>query len=583
MANFDVVARLSADIGNFQSGMQQAASAVSELQSSTGNAMQKIGSTMQGVGKGLTAAVTAPILGIGAATVNLGIGFDDSMRRVQAISGATGDELQGLEDIAREMGATTRYSASEAANGLEYMALAGWDTEQMISALPGVLNLAAAGGMDLARASDIVTDSMSMFGMEATEATRAADVFAAAQSKSNTNTEQLGEALTRAGPAAAAAGETLESTSAILGILANNGIKGSKAGTTLNAMFRDLSASAEDGAVAIGDTAVAVYDANGQMRPMVDIISDIETATAGMSDEQRDAALSSIFQQQSLQGLLPLLSSGADSIYELEEALKNSNGTAAEMAEIMEGGLGGAFRNLKSALEEAALSIFKVLEPAIRSLGEYIQKAVDWFNSLDDATKENIVKWALIAAAIGPVLIIFGTLISAVGKIIGAFSLLKGSFTLIKSAATLVSGAFKALGAVFAFLMSPIGLLIAGIAAVVGILIYLWNTSEAFRDGVIAVWESIKNAAIIAFEAIGEVLRKAGEWLGEFFTRIAEADWSGAWGMVKSAASTAWEGVKSVTSSAWEGIKNVVSVAVEAMPGILSTVGGALSSAWSFV
>lgn len=218
-------------VSDFEKAIAGAQNSIKSFENASGK--------LKDTGKTLTKRVTAPLVALGGVAMAVGSQYEASMSNVQAISGSTADEMKVLEGVAREMGATTRYSASESADALSYMALAGWDVEQMTSALPDVLNLATAGSLDLASASDIVTDMMSMFGMEADEASRASDVFAAAQSNSNTNVEQLSEALINAGPAAAAVGYELEETSAVLGIFANNGIKGGRAGTILNAMLRD--------------------------------------------------------------------------------------------------------------------------------------------------------------------------------------------------------------------------------------------------------------------------------------------------------------------------------------------------------
>ena len=245
---FDLLARLKADVSDFQSKMGSASDLMNQFSGTTGDAMQSVGSAVSGIGKQLTVGVTTPLVGLVAISAKLGVEFEQSMSKVEALSGATGTELKALEDTAREMGATTRYSASEAADALGFMALAGWDAEQMMSGLPAVLDLATSGALDLATASDIVTDMMSMFGYEAEEASRVSDIFAQAQAKSNTSVEQLNEALINAGPSAAAANQSLETTTAILGILGNNGIKGGEAGTLLNNMFNDLQKSAEGGA-----------------------------------------------------------------------------------------------------------------------------------------------------------------------------------------------------------------------------------------------------------------------------------------------------------------------------------------------
>lgn len=452
-----------------------------------GKSVEGLKSTSEGLGKvasGMMKGVTLPVLGIGTAVMAVGKQYEESMSSVQAISGATADEMDKLRSVAREMGATTRYSASEAADALGFMALAGWEVDEMTAALPGVLNLATAGQLDLAKASDIVTDMMSMFGMEAGDASKAADIFAAAQSKSNTNVEQLSEALLNAGPAAAAAGADLEQTSAILGVFANQGLKGGRAGTTLNAMFRDIKNSSEKGAIAIGKTKVAVYDASGEMRSMGDIMFEVQEATKNMTSEQRDAALAGVFQQQSLSGVNMLLAAGSDELAELEHALYDSKDTAMDMAAIMDDNLGGAMANMQSALEEVALGFFDVAGGPMTELVNKITGLIQWFGNLSGETKQWIAIAAGIAAAIGPVLWVIKKVMDVIIGMPAALALLSG----------------------------PVGAIIAAVVAVIAIgalLIANWDKVKAagqammdllipefglLMDAVKEVWETIKTA-----------------------------------------------------------------------------------------
>ena len=509
MADFNVIARLSANVRDFQKGMSEAQSSLRDFERTTGSTFDKVGGVMSNVGKGLTVGVTTPLLAMAGVATKVGAEYEASMSHVQAVSGATGDELDQLKDVAREMGATTRYSASEAADALGFMALAGWDTHQMTEALPGVLDLATAGGLELATASDIVTDMMSMFGKEAEEAARAADIFASAQANANTDVEQLGAALLNAGPAAATAGQDMEQTSAIIGVLSNNGMKGSRAGTALNAMFRDLQANAEDGAIAIGETSVAIYDAEGNMRNMVDIIADVEGATADMSSEQRASALSAVFQQQSLAGMNILLKDGSDAIRDLEGSIYDSNGAASEMASIMDDNVQGAMLGLKSAAEDVMISFFEMSEGPIRTLIDRVTELIRWFGGLDSQTQQTIAIIAGIVAAIGPVLWIMGSLVSQVSNVAKAF---KWGFGQI---GTIAGGGGKAI----TFMTSPLGLVLVAIGAVIaiGVLLYKnWDTikEKASELGarISEAWSRIKDNVIRAVDNMRQgVIDKALE------------------------------------------------------------------------
>lgn len=460
------------------------------------NQMGGIGDKMTTVGKGMTAGLTVPILGIGATALKGSMDFEAGMSNVQALSGATGDDLQALENIAREMGSKTKYSAKEASEGLEYMALAGWDTEQMIAGLEPSLKLAGAANMDLGQSTDIVTDTMSMFGMEAQEATKMTDMLAYAQANSNTDVAMLGEALKYAGASANAMGYDMADTTAILGLFADQGLKGSAAGTTLNAMFRDMKDKSEDGAIAIGENNVAIVDAEGNYRDFADIMEDTIGATEGMTVAERDRALGAIFGTQAIKGVNMVMEAGSDTLKEFEEDIRNSDGAASDMYDTMQDNLKGAFDTLKSAVSEAGLSIGDTLIPIIQSAAEWINKWVDRFNSLDDSTKETIVKIGLLVAAIGPVLMIVGKVISIGGALMGGIGALSG---------------------VLGVLAGPVG----AVMAVVGVGILLYKN-----------WDTIKE--------------KAGELKDNISKR---------WDDIKTATSEKWENVKETVSDKWENIK----------------------------
>ena len=348
-----------------------------------------LGTTVQsGVGKLGNVAKTAAVavggamVAMGGYAIKVGSDFESAMSNVAAISGATGDDLQMLEDTAREMGATTQYSATEAANALSYMALAGWDANQSASALPGVLNLAAASGMDLASASDMVTDYMSAFGMSCEQSGYFADMLAYAQSNANTTAELLGESYKNCAANMAAAGQDVETTTSLLSMMANQGLKGSEAGTALAAVMRDLTAKMSDGAIKIGDTSVAVQDANGNYRDLTDILQDVESATNGMGDAEKAAALSSTFTADSIKGLNLVLNAGVSNAADFENHLRNSAGTAEQMADTMNDNLAGAMKSLQSRAEAFGIAIYESFSVQLK---DAVNAAASALGSLTDA------------------------------------------------------------------------------------------------------------------------------------------------------------------------------------------------------
>lgn len=314
---------------------------------------------------------------VAKSTFTIGADFDSAMSEVSAIGGATGDDLEMLRDTAKEFGSTTVFSASESAQALKFMALAGWDAEKSSSALGGVLDLAASSGMELAQASDMVTDYMSAFGMEASKSGYFADMLAYSQSHANTSVEQLGEAFKNSAANMNAAGQDVETTTSLLAMMANQGFKGSEAGTALTAIMRDMTAKMKDGAIKIGDTSVAVQDASGNYRDLTDILKDVESATDGMGDAERATALSTAFTADSIKGLNLLLNAGVGEAEEFEKQLRNSGGTAKEMADIMNDNLNGDITALKSQFEGIQIAIYEKFEPALRSAVSIISKLLE--------------------------------------------------------------------------------------------------------------------------------------------------------------------------------------------------------------
>lgn len=578
-----------AEVGSLFVRLRADASEFEETMQNIGGEIQGAGRNMQSAGKGMMKNVTAPLVGVAGAAVAVGVGFDDQMARVQAISGATGDDFEVLRGTAQELGSTTRFSASEAAEGLEYLALAGWDANEMAGGLGGVLSLASAAGMDLGRTSDIVTDTMSAFGIAAEDSGEVADMFATTQANANTNVAQLGEALSKAGPTVAAMGLGLDDTQAALGLMADQGLKGSRAGTALQAVMRDLSANAEDGTVSFGDFDVALYDAEGNMRDFGDILGDLEGGLEGMSQEQRNAALSSVFQQQALQGINPLLGEGSDRYEELRTSIQESEGASDRMSDTMEGTLGGSFRALKSQVEGVLIQLSDVLTPLIRDeimpiverFVGFIGNLIERFSSLDSRIQIVILAVAGIAAAIGPLLIVFGTMVVAVGALVPLIG---------------------TLGAGIALLASPITLVVVGIAALAAGLIYAYTQSETFRNIVNEVVSFVRDVAVAAFNRISERLREfADNVLPELI-----ATWESLKGAIDTAVSFIWDNViqpvfsaikgfleehsetiKTVLQGAWEIIESSIATAVDIIEGIiiaaLALIRGDWETAWEAV
>lgn len=324
--------------------------------------------------------------------VEVGSSFEAGMSEVEAISGATGSELEALENKAKSLGSSTKFSATEAANAMTNMSLAGWSVNQTLSGIDGVLQLAAASNMDLADASQIVTDNISTFNLEASQSTHLADMMAYAQANSSTTAAELGEAYKNCGANMNAAGQDIETTTSFLEALANNGLRGSEAGTSLAAVMRDMTSKMKDGKIAIGDTSVAVMDSSGNFRDMTDILKNVENATDGMGDAQKQAALMSTFTSDSIKGLNMLLNTGADQVAGYEDSLRNCSGAASDMADTMQDNLQGKLTELSSATEGLGIAVYDYisgpLQGGVELLTDVVSGLTDAITPQKDAMED---------------------------------------------------------------------------------------------------------------------------------------------------------------------------------------------------
>lgn len=383
-----------------------------------GAMIQSVGKKMTSVGTTLTKYVTVPIVGLAAAAVKTTADFDKSMSKVAAVSGATGKDFEALRSKAREMGATTKFSATEAAEAFNYMAMAGWKTEDMLEGVEGIMNLAAASGEDLATTSDIVTDALTAFGKSASDSGRLADIMAAASANANTNVAMMGETFKYAAPVAGALGFTMEDTAIAVGLMANAGIKSSQAGTALRTGLTNLVKPTKQMQDAMEKYGIEITNADGSMKSMREIVEMLRDKLGGLDEAEQAAAAGAIFGKNAMSGWLAIINASDEDVEKLTQAIDNSDGTAKKMAETMQDNLAGQLTILKSQLQELAISFGDILVPKIRKAVEWVQKQVDAFNDLDPKTKEQIVKFGLLAAAIGPVLVVGGKFVTAVGGIV---------------------------------------------------------------------------------------------------------------------------------------------------------------------
>lgn len=519
----------------------------------TGEKLKTVGDNISSAGQKLL-PVTAGVTALGTAAVSTAANFESSMSQVQATMGITKDAMSTvngesvntmdtLSALAKKMGSETAFSASECAEALNYLALAGYDTQQMCDTLPTVLNLAAAGGIDLAAASDMVTDAMSALGMGVDEAGTMVDQMAKTASTTNTSVAQLGEGILTIGATAKTVkGGTAELNTA-LGILANNGIKGAEGGTHLRNVILSLQNPTDKAAACMEQLGLDVYDSEGNMRSLNDILGDLNTSMDGMTAAEKSNIIGQIFNKTDLSSVNALLANTGSTWDDLQQSIIDSGGAAQQMADTQLDNLQGQITILKSALEGLAISFGELLLPAIKMIVGWVQKFVDWLNGMDEGTKKVVTTIALLAAALGPVLIVIGKVVSAVGTIMTIVPKVAGVINTVKTA-------FAALNTTM--LANPIFLIIAAITALVAAFIYLWNTNEDFRQFWINLWENVKEVAIAVWEAIKN-----------FFTA--------AWEAISSTAQAVWNGIKDFFSGLWEGIKTIFSTVVEVIKTIITT------------
>jgi len=495
----------TAELNKMQSELKDIPGGLEEMAGKLDAAGQK----MQDAGKAFAPVSAAAAAGLGAA-VKTAADFDSAMSKVGAVSGATGDEMAALRKKAREMGATTKFSASEAAEAMNYMAMAGWKTEDMLSGVEGIMNLAAASGESLGTTSDIVTDALTAFGLSAQDSGHFADILAAASSNANTNVSMMGETFKYVAPIAGAMGYSAEDTALAIGLMANSGIKASQAGTSLRAIMTSLQGEITISSAAMGDMVIQTTNADGTMRSFSDILADCREAFSHLTESEAANAAEAIVGQNAMSGFLALMGAGEADVNKLTDALTNADGASQQMAEAMQDNLNGQLTILKSQLEEAAISLGESLMPMLETLVGHLQDAADYFNGLDDSTKQNIATFALAVAAIAPVLIVVGKLASSIASVMTLVTKLSPFVTgtlipAITGAKTAFLGATVAVGGISAPLWAVVAVVGAVVAA--GVLLYKnWDTvkekATELKDKVAQVWDDIKTTVKNAIDKV---------------------------------------------------------------------------------
>lgn len=499
--------------------------------------LKKVGEGISSIGKKLTMGLTLPIAGIGVASAKTAMDFEAGMNEVSAISGATGKDLEKLENLAKDMGATTKFSATESAEALTYLGMAGWKTQDMIEGLPGILNLASAGGTDLALTSDIVSDGLTALGMSAKDTGKFVDIMASTVSNSNTSIELMGETLKYVGPVAGSLGIEMDDLSVAIGLMGNAGLKGSQAGTSLRAGLTNLVKPTKEMKNAMEKYGVElVKNADGSV-DLMGTMQNLRTVLGELDETTQAQALATIFGKEAMSGWSAIVNASEGDFNKLTEAIANSDGTAQSMADTMMQGAKGALTEMKSALEGVAITIGERLTPFIEKLADGVSKLCSWFQNLSPTTQTFIMIVAGLLAILGPLLLLIG----------GAISLFANL--------SIVAGA---LGISVGALCSPFLIAIGVITAIVtaGILLCQnWDTIKA-KASELGVYISNK---------FNEIKTTVVNKVNEMKTGIVEG-----FNNAKSKASEVFGNIKQTITDKINGAKDAVGNAINKMKSFLS-------------
>jgi len=569
------IAETTQKLKDLEAQAEQSATALQRI-AAAGGKLKDIGGKVSGIGKDLTTYVTVPLAAAGAAGVKSFADVDKTMALANKTMGNTAEQANTLNAAMKDAAANSTYGMSDAANATLNFARAGLDAEQSAAALAPAMNLAAGEGGDLDTVSAGLVATINGFHGSFEEAGTYADVFASACNNSALDVNSLSSAMSVAAPIFSSAGYKVNDAALYMGVMANNGIEADKAANSLKTGIARLVSPAKDGAEMMEQLGISITNSDGSMKDSVTVQKELHDAFANLSESEQIAAASAIFGKNQMAPWLALINTAPGDVNELNASLAACGGTTQDMADTMMNGFGGSIEKLKSSIDVLVYSLGQALAPTIQSVINFLQGLVDKFNALSPAQQDLIVKIGLFAAAIGPVLLIVGKLMSAVGTIMTVVPKLAGVISTVK-------GAFAALNAVM--LANPIMIVIAAIAGLVAAFIYLWNTNEEFRQFWINLWESIKQAAVTAWNAIGGFLKGAWEGIRNICQTIFNAIkaffqtmWNGiknifstAVGAVKTVVTNAWNAIKTVTSTVWNGIKSVVTGAITAIKNGIST------------
>lgn len=569
------------------------------------DAATDFGKVAQDVGKSMSKKLTAPILGAGGIVSKFAMDFDSEMSKVKAISGASGDEFDQLRDKAREMGAKTKFSATEAAQAMSYMAMAGWDNKQMLEGIDGIMNLAAASGEDLALTSDIVTDAITAFGLSADDSAHFADVLAATASSANTNVAMMGETFKYAAPIAGTLGYSVEDTALAIGLMANNGIKGSQAGTALRSGLTRLASPTKEVEKGMEMLGLSIEDVQG--KPLDETLRIFRNAFKDLDGTQQAQAASLIFGKNAMSGMLGIIQASEGDYNKLSQAISGADRAALDMATTMQDNLGGDLEKLKSAAEELAISFGELLMPALRDVVDKVRDFVDRLNAMPDSTKQVILDIAGFVAVLGPIIWLVGKISSGIGLVAGALAVMQGSMVGATPAmiglAKMFGGIKTAASALGTFITGHfVPIVIIGVLAAIAYNIYKhWDEIKEYLSN---VWESIKEIATSVWTGIKEFfsniwdgIKEAwatfwdpiGTWIGEKIQAIVDTVkpifdtfinvFKVGWMLIEEIFKTAWELISGFFRENWKALLEIAKMIFNPLKDFITAIWEGIKTA----
>lgn len=519
-----------------------------------GENMKDFGSKVESAGKSLL-PLSAAVSAVGVAGLKVATDFETAMSSVKAITGATGEEFELLREKAIDLGATTAFSSGEVAEAMTEMGKAGWSTQQILDGMSGVLDATAASGESLGSVATIVADSITGFGLAASDSARVADLLTQAANSGTIGITDLGESYKYIAPIAQSMGMSIEDVTTAISAMSMAGIKGSQAGTAIRTVLTNMAKPTDTVAAAMENLCISITNSDGTFKSLNEIVTIMRTSFSGLTDDQKAYYATALAGKEGMSGLLSLLNLTQAEYDALSDSMNNCSGVAGETAAVMQDNLQSKIEQMGGALESLAIKLADYVIPFLTKLVEKVTAAIDAFTNLSPGVQKAVLVIGGIVAAAGPVLIVVGKIISAVGTIMTIVPKLAGVINVVK-------GAFAGLNAVMA--ANPIMLIIMAIAALVAAFIYLWNNCEGFRQFWIDLWDNIKQIAVTVWNAIKDFC-------------IA------AWEAISGAAKTLWNSLKDFFTGLWDGIKAVFTAAWNAISGVMTSIWNTITTIWQSV